>query len=333
MTRRAATAGNDGGAARPARGEGKSAVTKIAIIGTGAMGSVYAGLLADAGNEVWAIDRWAEHVEVMQRAGLRVQGASGDHTATLRASVYAEDAGVCDLVVLATKATDVAAAAESARPLIGPQTTVLTIQNGLGSADRVARVLGSEHLIIGVVGGFGASITAPGHVHHEGWELLHIGESAGSATPRLRSVADTWAGAGFSVKTYDDIHRMIWEKLICNVAYSATCTLTGLTIGKVISDANAWDVASGCAAEAWQTAKGLGIDLAIDDPVTYIRDFGLKIPDARPSMLLDHLAHRRSEIDVINGAVPAEARKAGLTAPYNEVVTALVRQREAHFVG
>ena len=306
-------------------------MTKIAVIGTGAMGSVYAGLLADAGNEVWAIDRWTEHVAAINRSGLRVQGASGDRVASMRASTSAEDAGICDLVIIATKAADVVAAAESAKSLLGPNTTVLTIQNGLGSAERVMRVLGAERLIIGVVGGFGASIAAPGHVRHEGWELLHLGELAGPVTPRVRAIAALWADAGFSMDTYDDIDRMIWEKFICNVCFSGVCTLTGLTIGGAIADASAWEVASGCATEAWAAGKALGVHLDIQDPVKYVRDFGLKIPNARPSMLLDHLAQRRSEIDVINGAVPRSARRAGTTAPYNEVVTALVKQREANF--
>jgi 2-dehydropantoate 2-reductase len=306
-------------------------MAKIAIVGTGAMGSVYAGLLADAGNDVWAIDRWQEHVDAIEREGLRVQGASGDRVARLRASTSAADAGVCDLVVLATKAADVVSAAQSARVLVGPNTDVLAIQNGLGSAARVAGVLGRDQVVIGVVGGFGASIVKPGHVHHEGWELVHIGELAGPVTPRLRKIADIWAKAGFVIDAYDDLDRMIWEKFICNVGFSGTCALTGLTIGEVIANADTWQVASGCASEAWQVARALGIGVAIDDPVTYLRAFGTKIAHARPSMLLDLLAGRHSEIDVINGAVPEQAALVGLKAPYNEVISALVRQRESQF--
>lgn len=293
------------------------------------MGSVYAGLLADAGHEVWAIDLWREHVDAIERGGLRVEGASGDRVAMLRASVRADDAGVCDLVVLATKAADVAAAAASARPLIGPNTEVLAIQNGLGSADRVSAVLGSERVLIGIAGGFGASIVGPGHVHHNGWNLLGLGELSGPVTSQLRQVAAIWADAGFSVRTYEDINRMIWEKFICNVCFSGTCAVTGLTIGEVIGDQDAWGVASGCAIEAWQVAVALGIPIEIPEPVAYVREFGLKIPEARPSALLDLLAGRRTEIDVLNGAVPARAASVNLRAPYNEVVSALVRQRES----
>jgi 2-dehydropantoate 2-reductase len=306
---------------------------KIAVLGTGAMGSVYAGLLADAGHEVWAIDAWAEHVAAMRETGLRVEGASGDRVVRLHATIEAAEAGRCDLVIVATKAMDVEAAARSAAPLIGTDTVVLTIQNGLGSAEKTRAILGdSARVAIGVVGGFGASMRGPGHVHHNGWELVRLGEYEGPVTPALDSVAEVWRGAGFKTATYDDVHRMVWEKLICNVCFSGSCGLTGLTIGGVIADADAWGVASSCAAEAFAVAKAKGIAVEIAEPVAYVRDFGAKIPNAKPSLLLDLEAGRRCEIDAINGAIPVEAAKLGLEAPVNEVVTALVRARMAGFV-
>ncbi|MDP6351440.1 MAG: 2-dehydropantoate 2-reductase [Alphaproteobacteria bacterium] len=302
---------------------------KIAIIGTGAMGSVYAGLLADAGNEVWAVDSWRAHIDAIRDNGLRVEGASGDRVVRLAATTEAGDVGVCDLVIIATKAMQVEAAASSARALIGNDTTVLTIQNGLGSSEKVARVLGPEPVAIGVVGGFGASIRAPGHVHHNGWELVRLGEIDGPVTPRLEAIAEVWRGAGFRVRTFDDIHRMVWEKLICNVCFSGSCAITGWTTGEVMANDDAWRVASGCALEAYEVARAKGVAIDITEPVAYVRAFGSKIPDARPSMLLDHLEGRASEIDVINGAIPREAEALAMTAPYNEVVVALVKAKEA----
>jgi 2-dehydropantoate 2-reductase len=304
-------------------------MSKIAIVGTGAMGSVYAGLLASAGNDVWAVDTWAEHIDAIRRNGLRVEGASGDRVAHPHATTDAADVGPCDLVVIATKARDVVAAAGSAKALIGDRTVVLAIQNGLGSADRIAGVLGSRGIAVGIVGGFGASIPEPGHVRHEGWEMLHMGELAGPVTAQLQNTASIWSDAGFRVSTYDDSELMVWEKFICNVCYSGTCAITGLTIGEVMADPDAWPIASGCAIEAWEAGRELGVALTIEDPVEYVRSFGAAIPDARPSMLLDVLAGRPTEVDVINGAVPRQAERAGLRAPMNEVVSALVRQRDS----
>jgi 2-dehydropantoate 2-reductase len=300
---------------------------KIAVVGAGAMGSVYAGILGDAGNEVWAVDVWAEHVEAINRDGLTVDGASGERTVRIRATSDAGDVGVCDLVVIATKARDVEQAAERARPLLGPRTVVLPIQNGLGSADRIASVLGEEPVAIGVAGGFGASIVGPGHVHHNGWELVRLGERRGPATPRIHRVAEVWADAGFRVQAYDDVEQLVWEKLIFNVTFSGTCAVLERTIGEVLADPSAWQVASACGSEAFAVARARGIALDFDDPVAYARAFGEKIAGARPSMLLDVLAGRPCEIGVINGAIPPAAREVGLTAPVNEVVTALVRAK------
>lgn len=303
-------------------------MSKIAIVGTGAMGSVYAGLLASVGHEVWAIDTWREHVDAIRRDGLRVEGASGDRVSRPHAATDIAEAGLCDLVVIATKARDVADAATAAKAVVGDHTDVLTIQNGLGSAERVAGILGGDGVAVGIVGGFGASIPEPGHVRHEGWEMLHMGSLTGPVTPRISTMASIWSEAGFTVSTYDDIERMVWEKFICNVCFSGTCAVTGLTIGEVMADPHAWSIASGCATEAWTVGRALGVDLEIDDPVGYVRDFGSAIPDARPSMLLDVLAGRPTEIDVINGAVPERAKQARLQAPFNEVISALVRHRE-----
>jgi 2-dehydropantoate 2-reductase len=291
------------------------------------MGSVYAGLLGDAGNDVWAVDTWAEHVEAIRTRGVTVEGASGNRTVRINATTDPHEAGVCDLVVIATKAMHVGPAATAARPLIGPTTLVLPIQNGLGSAERVASILGEERVAIGVVGGFGASIVAPGHVHHNGWELVRLGERNGPATARIRSAAETWTAAGFRVQVYDDVDQLVWEKLICNVCFSGTCAVLERTIGGVLADPAAWEVASRCAQEAYDVARARGIALSFDDPSAYVRAFGEKIRGARPSMLLDLLAGRPCEIDVINGAIPPAAREVGLAAPANETVTALVRAK------
>lgn len=302
---------------------------KIAIVGAGAMGSVYAGLLGTSGNEVWAIDLWAEHIAAIRNHGLRVEGASGDRVVQVGATCDPADVGAVDLVVIATKAMQVRAAAEDARALVGPETVVLTIQNGLGSADVVAEVLGEDRVVIGVAGGFGASIAGPGHVHHHGLELVRLGERAGPATPRVERIADVWRAAGFTVRTYDDVDRLVWEKLVCNVCFSGTCTLLGETIGEVMDDPYAWSVASACAVEAHAVALASGVALEFDDPVAYVSAFGERIRDARPSMLLDRLAGRSCEIDVINGAIPPRAALVGMQAPTNATVTALVKALEA----
>ncbi len=305
---------------------------KIAIIGCGAMGSVYAALLADQGkHDVWAIDTWREHVEAINANGLRVEGASGNRTAKVKATTNAADVKDADLVIIATKDDGAAGAAKAALSVAKADAPILTIQNGLGSADKVAEVIGSKRIMMGVVGGFGASMKGPGHAHHNGMEFVRLGEMDGGLTDRLEGVADTWRSGGFKVLTFDDIHKMVWEKLLCNCTYSAPCALMDLTIGEVMAHPDGWSVATGIAKEGYAVAKARGIKLDFDDPVAYVRAFGEKIPGARPSMLLDHMARRRSEIDNINGAIPREGRKVGVATPISDVVVAMVRAKESAF--
>ncbi|HVC12364.1 MAG TPA: 2-dehydropantoate 2-reductase [Burkholderiales bacterium] len=301
---------------------------KIAIVGCGAMGSVYAGLFAAAGHEVWAIDSWREHVEAMRARGLRLEGASGDRTVRVHATTEAQDAGSCDLVILATKAMQVAAAAEASKSLLKPETVVLSIQNGLGGPDTAASVLGRERVVVGVVGGFGASMKGPGHAHHNGMELVRLGEFEGAVTPRLERIAEAWRGAGFRVKVFDDIAQLVWEKLVCNCAYSGPCGISDRNVGEVMNDPDLSRVSAACAQEAFAVARKKGIRLDFDDPVAYVRDFGSKIPSARPSVLLDLIAKRKSEIEVINGSIPRVGREVGVPAPVNDALTALVLDKE-----
>ena len=292
------------------------------------MGSVYAGLFASAGHEVWAIDTWREHVDAMRANGLRLEGASGDRTVKLNATSDVKDAGQCDLVVLATKAMHVEQAASSLKSLLKQDTPVLSIQNGLGGPDTAASVLGRDKVMVGVVGGFGASMRGPGHAHHNGMELVRLGEFGGPITPRLRRVEEAWKSAGFRVKLFDDIDQLVWEKLLCNCAYSGPCGLSEGTISDVMNDPDLSRLSAQCATEGFLVAKKKGVKLGFEDPVAYVRDFGSKIPNARPSVLLDLLAKRKSEIDVINGSIPRVGAELGMEAPVNATVTSLVKAKE-----
>ncbi|BDB40408.1 MULTISPECIES: ketopantoate reductase family protein [Mycobacterium] len=300
---------------------------KIGIIGCGAMGSVYAARLALAGNEVTVVDRYQAGIDTIAQHGLRVSGPGYDETVRVRAGT-ASPAEVMDLVVLAVKAADVEAGAQQALSMLGDDTPVLTIQNGLGSADVVAGVVGAHRVAVGIASGFGAARLAPGHVHHNAMRAMRFGAYSALPYERVASVARVWAEAGFDAAAVTDIAAMQWEKLICNVAYSAPCALTGMTVGQVLDDPEMGPVSRAAATEAWTVARASGIAVDVADPVAHVRNFGAGMPDAKPSALLDHEAHRVSEIDVINGAVPRQGARVGVEAPVNATLTALVKTIE-----
>lgn len=305
---------------------------KIGIVGTGAMGSVYAGLFGKAGHDVWAIDLWREHLDAIARNGLAVSGASGTFVVdTLSVAGAPADAGPCDLWIVATKAHDVDQATAGLGPLLRADDLVMAFQNGLGAGDRVARHVPGEQVLVGIAEGFGASIPAPGHVHHNGMRLIRIGELRGGHSDRLVAVVDLWRAAGFTVEGFADIDRMIWEKFLCNVTLSAPCAAFDVTVGELMANPDTWGVALGCAREAYEVGLAQGVTFSFEDPEEYVTEFASTIPDASPSMRLDQLAGRRSEIDVINGQVVELSREHGIDAPYNETLCAVVRRREESF--
>jgi 2-dehydropantoate 2-reductase len=231
-------------------------------------------------------------------------------------------------VILATKIGDLEAASRGAKPMIGPDTAVLAIQNGLGNARILERVLGGKEFLVGIAGGFGASIKAPGHAHHNGMEKVHIAEAAGGRSARLEEVVATWRAAGFHVEAYDDSGPMIWGKLLCNVAYSALCTVTAMRIGQVLENEFARRLSGEAALEVFVVARAKGIRLGFDDPIGFARDFGSKIPNAMPSMMLDMLAGRRTEVDALYLSVVEEAEAAGVPVPTVRMLAALVQALE-----
>jgi len=307
---------------------------KILVMGVGAMGSVYAALLADAGHEVWAVDTWAEHVNAINAQGLRLEGASGDRVVkSIRATSDVTVVGPCDLCLIATKASGVGPAARAAAPVIGPDALVLTIQNGLGSGDRIRQHIAADNVLLGVADGFGASMKGPGHAHHNAMKLIRIGELGGGITPRLVEVEKVWQDAGFDARAFENITQLIWEKFLCNVTFSAPCTVFNETVGELMTNPEHWVIALGAMNEAFVISRAKGIPLGFDDPVAYVTAFGIGMPKARPSMLLDHMAGRASELDAINGIVPFLGREVGVPTPYNDTLTAILRQRESQFAG
>jgi 2-dehydropantoate 2-reductase len=296
------------------------------------MGSVYASLLGKAGHEVWAIDIWQEHIDVIAASGLSVSGASGRFVVdNLHVGRAPHDAGTCDVWMIATKAADVDVVAADIAPLLEADSVVMAFQNGLGAGERIARRIPQEHIVIGIAEGFGSSIPEPGHVHHEGMRLIRIGEMNGGLTERVQRIEQAFHDAGFNVRAFADVTLMIWEKYLCNVTLSAPCAAFDVTVGELMSNPETWRVALGCTTEAYRLGVAKGVEFPFDDPRQYVTDFAATIPNASPSMRLDHLARRRSEIDVINGQVVELSRGFGLETPYNETLCAILRRREALF--
>lgn len=305
---------------------------RVLVQGCGAMGSIYAGLLADCGLQVTAVTRNKSHVSAINASGLRVSGASGDRIVTLLAREDPPD-DVQDLVVLSVKAPHVRKAIEQIEPCVGEQTVILALQNGLGSASQVAERYGADRLLVGIAGGFGAELKEPGHVHHAGMKVMRFGalpeaRDGSIAREQLPRTIEDFSRAGLTVEAASDIIAMQWEKLICNAAFSAPCALTGQTVGEALRDKNIGPLCLAAAEEAFRVARASGVRLTFLDWEQHVRTFAASVDGARPSLLQDLEAGRPSEIDFINGAVVSEADRLGIDAPVNRTMCALVRHSE-----
>lgn len=306
----------------------------ITIVGMGAMGSVYAALFTEDGHTVFGVDDWREHCSAINSNGLRVEGASGSRTLrNITVSENINDFPRSDLYIIATKASGVGKAAELISTVADKDSTIITIQNGLGSGERIEKFVSTKNLLLGVAEGFGASVISPGHIHHNSMKLIRIGELNGGISTRLLKIEELWRKAGFKVKAFEDITQLIWEKFICNVTFSAPCTVFKKTIGELMDNPLLWEIALGGTLEAYSIAIEKNINLSFDDPVKYVTNFGLNMPDAKPSMLLDHISNRKSEIDAINGMIPIMGRELGINTPYSDTLVACVKSAEEEFRG
>ncbi|MCP4377871.1 MAG: 2-dehydropantoate 2-reductase, partial [bacterium] len=239
----------------------------------------YAGLMAEAGHEVWGVDVWQDHIDAINANGLKLEGASGNRVIQgIHATSRAKDVGQCDLYVIATKASGVGPAAGAIAALMVPESIILTIQNGLGAGERITEYISVDNVLLGVADGFGASMKGPGLAHHNAMNLIRVGEMNGGMTDRLELVTKIWQDAGFNAIAFDDIDQLIWGKYICNVSFSGPCTVFDRTLGELLADPVTENIARGCAREVYALGQAKGIQWTFDDTNEYIAEFAARMP-------------------------------------------------------
>lgn len=302
---------------------------KVAVLGAGAMGSLYGGLLAEAGNEVVLIDVWKDHIDAINDKGLEIETAEGNSRVVknIRGVTDPAAADLADLVLIFVKATMTAQVAPMARSLTGPASTVLTLQNGLGNIEALCAAIEPSRVIAGT-SGHGSTMLAPGRIRHAGVGDTVIGELDGSCGERIEAVAALLEKAGVSAKISENVIGLIWTKLLVNVGINALTAITGLRNGRLTDFPETEELFTSAVKEAFAVAKAKGIRLEISDPVRYARDVARKTGANRSSMLQDVLAKRQTEIAVINGAVASEGKRLGVPVPVNNILANLVLVRQ-----
>ncbi|MEW6261809.1 MAG: 2-dehydropantoate 2-reductase [Thermodesulfobacteriota bacterium] len=302
---------------------------KIAIVGAGAMGSLFGGLLAEAGQDVWLLDVWPEHVETINRQGLSIERQGQVRTIKAQATTDPGRIGPADLVIVFVKSTQTAAAAVTARDLIGEAGVVLTLQNGLGNADVIAEVVDPRNVLAGTTS-HGATLLGPGVIRHAGIGATVIGAWSSRDQSSARRAAEVMTRAGISTQVAEDVKVLIWEKFLINVGINAITALCGVKNGQLLDLEVTRDLMRLAVEEAVAVAKAQGIPIK-DGAVERVYQVAAATGANRSSMGQDVDKRRQTEIAVINGAVVREAGRVGIPVPVNRTLTALIETLQAHY--
>jgi 2-dehydropantoate 2-reductase len=299
---------------------------KIAILGAGALGCALGAALSQAGHDTWLINRSASHVDAMRRHGLRVDDDQGSRHVPVQATTQPAEAGVADLVVVLVKSPQTEAAMRGALALLGPQTLVLSLQNGLGHEDILAAIVGRERLLAGktYVGGV---MRGPGHIQSGvAGKATVIGELDGRLTPRVQAVAQAFQQAGLLTQVSQNILGTLWDKLLVNVATGALSGITRLTYGPLYDEPLLAETAQAAVAEAMAVARAAGVVLGTSDPAQawLLAAAGLST-QFKTSMLQSLEKGALTEIDFINGAVVRQGERLGVPTPVNRTLVACIK--------
>jgi 2-dehydropantoate 2-reductase len=300
---------------------------RIAMIGAGAMGGVYGGLLQRAGEDVTLIDVRTEQVAAIAEHGLRLTGVGGEHRVRPRAAGVDEALPPCDLAIIFVDANATAAAAAQAARLLAPGGYAVTLQNGIGNVEALVAALGRERVLAGVTMN---SANSPGlaQADHSHAGTTWIGELEGGRSERLEALAGMLARAGLETRMVDDPMAHIWNKFLVNCAINPLCALTGLRPGHIPEIPAMVRLQEQIVAELLAVVTAKGIRLPDPDPLASIKGHCVGRFN-RPSMLQHIEQGRRTEIDALNGALVREAATLGLAAPYNDAIAAAVKGLEA----
>jgi 2-dehydropantoate 2-reductase len=301
---------------------------KIAVVGAGAMGSIFGARFTQGGHDTVLVDVAEPLVEKLNSDGVVVVRGDDETVTRVPATTEPDGVGPVDLVVFFVKCYHTASAAELARPLVGPDTVVASLQNGWGNGDVLAEVFPPEQVVVGVTYNSG-TVLELGRVAHPGVGPTTMGPFAGDSSAGAERLAAALEDSGLEAAVATPVRPEIWKKLILNAATLPTAALTGMNAGQLTADADMHELVGETAREATGVARALGYDIDEEERVSYIHGLLERAGPARGSMLQDVEAGRRTEIDVINGAVVRAAEEHDAPAPLNRAFVQLVRGWES----
>ena len=298
---------------------------KLAVLGPGALGCLLAALFREAGAEVSLVDYRPERVARLRRRGIQIHSLEGIQRTVEVPVGLAPEVGPCDLTIVTVKAYQTQTAALALPALMSQGGLALTLQNGLGNLEAMARTVGTGRLLAGV-GLLGVTRQDEGRIIYAGRGAIYIGAPAGSQVSAIEvaAVADLFRGAGLECQPREDIQAVLWEKLVINVGINPLTALLRVPNGALLKLPEAWEVAVAAATEAQAVAQAAGLTLS-GDPAARLRQVCADTAANHSSMLQDILAGRPTEIEALNAQVATRGRALGLPTPVNDLLTLLMR--------
>ena len=299
---------------------------KICIIGAGAMGGLYGTRLIMAGEEVHFVDNRQSVVDNINQQGVHLTGVDGEHWIPAKASVTASDFFPADIAFIHTDTNNSAAAAKQANAVLDKQDGwCITFQNGIGNVEKLQHELGIER-VAGGISYHSAASPEPRQSFHTNVGKTWIGELNRKPSKRIDVLRTTLSNAGFDVQIADDIVAIIWSKFVLNCAVNPICAITGFRTGEIGTHSAACEFQRRILDEVLEVVDARGISLVGQDPRATVEGLTDRLFN-RPSMLQHMDAGLPTEIDALNGAVVQEGRALGVSTPFNEALTLLIKAR------
>jgi len=294
------------------------------------MGCLLAARLTEAGEDVVLFDKHPARASAITKQGLRIEGIGGCRTLRVPATAEPAKARGAAAVFLCVKAFDTETAAREVLRLKGEDSTVVSLQNGLGNAEQIGRVLPASSVVLGVTS-HGATRLGPGRVRHAGEGPTFVGPRCADQAARARRIQALLTAGGIETRTVSDLAGAVWSKLVVNAAINALSAVANARNGALLEDAELRGLLHAAAREAAAVAKAKGIVLRYRDPIEEVEAVCRATAANVSSMLQDVRGKRRTEIEAINGGIVREARTLGIATPTNQMLLDRVRAVEKEY--
>jgi 2-dehydropantoate 2-reductase len=306
----------------------------VTMMGAGAMGGMVGARLAAAGNNVWLVDTWAEHVRKMKEDGLILDTKDGTQVLKVNATtnvhdVYEKD-GYMDLVIIFVNTNFTDRITRDAKVIIGPDTYVLTVQNGVGNADIIAKYVPKNRIVMGTTLAAGV-VEGPGHVRDSGTDsFTQIMPMEGPVTPAIDRICATLSEAGLRTEATPEAEKAIWKKLCINCCTCGIGMITRLTCGQVCEKPHGEALVREVVREVCEVANAKGLELDYETELNHFLDV-YRPSTHYSSMNQNAKKHMKTEVETITGAVVREGNRLGIPVPYNTTIYHLINMIQDHY--